>query len=346
VAAGEPPALRVVDRETHFRSRRTPLRPPALVRAVDGVTLQLARGETLGLVGESGCGKSTLARTLLRIVEPTNGEIYLGGSRITETRGRELRELRRRIQMVFQDPYASLDPRMTVRESIAEPLQIHGLAAGEAREDRIDELLELVGLSPRDKDRYPHQFSGGQRQRIGIARALAVDPEVLVCDEAVSALDVSIQAQTINLLIELQRRLGLACLFISHDLAVVRQLADTVAVMYLGKIVELGAAAQVYESPQHPYTVALLSAVPKVERRDGEKRIVLRGDPPDPSNVPAGCRFRERCPIGPRAHPERTICVEQEPLLEATPTGHMSACHFAGELAGPAAVPAPAEAAR
>jgi oligopeptide/dipeptide ABC transporter ATP-binding protein len=297
-------------------------RTTGAVRAVDEITFQIRRGETLGLVGESGSGKTTLGRTLLRLIEPTAGRATFDGEDVFAMGTEALRRFRRRAQIVFQDPFGSLNPRMTVGEAIAEVLAVHGLARGREGERRVAELLERVGLSPEHARRYPHEFSGGQRQRVGIARSLAVEPEFLVLDEPVSALDVSVQAQVLNLLKDLQADLGLTYLFIAHDLSVVEHVSDRIAVMYLGRIVELGSAGQVLSEPRHPYTRALLSAVPVAEPRAGRERIVLSGDVPSPARPPEGCAFHPRCP-----HPGKgAACRSSRPPLEEKAPGQQAAC--------------------
>ena len=310
----------------HVRLWRAISRMPATVRAVTEVDLEIRRGETLGLVGESGCGKSTLGRTILRLYEPSAGRIAFDAIDVTAMPQRELRPLRRRMQMIFQDPYASLNPRMTVGAAVGEPLVIHRLVASAAgRTERVAELLARVGLRPDAARRYPHEFSGGQRQRIGIARALACKPEFIVCDEPISALDVSIQAQIVNLLEDLQRAERLTYLFISHDLKIVQHISDRVAVMYLGRIVELAEARTLYAAPKHPYTQALLSAVPRIDPKARRDRILLAGDVPSPIDPPAGCAFHPRCPV--KVKPE--ACFHDIPRLRVLQNGTRAACHVA-----------------
>jgi len=320
--------MSVRDLKVHFVMKPGLFGGGGTVRAVDGVSFDVFKGETLGLVGESGCGKTTTGRAILRLTPPTAGHVLFNGRDLAAITDREMRLARRDLQMIFQDPYASLNPRMSIGDIVAEPIRVHGLKAGaRAVKDRVDELLAIVGLNPRLAARFPHEFSGGQRQRIGIARALAVEPSFLVCDEAVSALDVSVQAQIINLFEELQEKLGLTYLFIAHGLAVVKHISDRVAVMYLGKLVEIAPSDRLYASPLHPYTQSLLSAVPipdpVIERQ--RQRIILQGDVPSPINPPSGCRFHTRCPIA------IAKCGQVEPPLEKYADGHAVACWRAGE---------------
>ncbi|MBL0713651.1 MAG: dipeptide ABC transporter ATP-binding protein [Desulfosarcina sp.] len=302
------------------------LKEVAAVKAVDDVSLSIHPGETLGLVGESGCGKSTFGRAILRLEEPTAGEVWFDGDNILEYDARQIRALRKKMQIIFQDPFSSLNPRKPVSSIVGEPLLIHGMKNRRERDARVLELLRVVGLRQEHMRRYPHMFSGGQRQRIGVARALALNPKLVVCDEAVSALDVSIQAQVLNLLKDLQEDFGLTYLFISHDLHVVEHISDRVAVMYLGKIVEIAASETIYAQPLHPYTQALLSASPMPDPEYKRKRIILKGDVPSPINPPTGCRFHTRCPY------VQTLCSEKEPPLREVNAGHRAACHFAGKV--------------
>ncbi|MDN5756100.1 MAG: ABC transporter ATP-binding protein [Arthrobacter sp.] len=306
--------------------RHLPIGPQKVVKALDGVDLDVRPGETMGVIGESGCGKSTLARVMSGLEKPTEGRVLFRGQDINELKGAEKREMRRNIQLIFQDPFSSLNPRMTVEELVGEPFAIHSEIEPRAgRRNKIRELLELVGLNPDHADRYPHNFSGGQQQRIGIARGIALNPKMLICDEPVSALDVSVRAQIVNLLDTLQKELGLSYLFIAHDLQIVRHISDRVATMYLGKVVELGRYDEVYDRTGHPYTQALLSAAPELRKNDGadRERIVLQGDPPSPIDPPSGCRFHTRCPLA------QAMCVDQEPEPVEISGTHAARCHFA-----------------
>jgi peptide/nickel transport system ATP-binding protein len=322
--------VRVEDLKVHFPAGATIFGKKGNdVRAVDGVSFEIKRGETLGLVGESGCGKTTVGRTVLRLYDPTEGRIYFEDTDISSLSGKELRKLRRRMQMVFQDPYSSLNPRQNVGNAVAEPLRVHGLADGKEAEKRVRDLLETVGLPADAGNRYPHEFSGGQRQRIGLARSLALNPDLIVADEPVSALDVSIQAQIINLLEDLQGEFDLTYLFIAHDLAVVRHISDRIAVMYLGTIVEVAPAAELYDQPLHPYTRALLSAVPIPDPavEASRERIIVTGDMPSPANPPSGCRFHTRCPW---VQAER--CPDEVPVLREISPGHTASCHYIEDI--------------
>jgi len=315
--------LEVKDLKMYFPVRSgLRLKAGGQVKAVDGVSFNLKQGETLGLVGESGCGKTTVSRSLLRLIEPTGGQVFFQGKDILQLPPQELRKIRAHMQIIFQDPYSSLNPRLSIGEIIAEPLKNYGRMSGPERRDRVAHLMEKVGLMPGQSNRYPHQFSGGQRQRIGIARALALNPQIIVCDEPVSALDVSIQAQVINLLLKLQEEMGLAYIFIAHDLSVVEHISDRVAVMYLGKIAELATDREIYDHPLHPYTQALLGAVPVPDPEIRRKRILLEGDVPSPLNPPSGCRFHPRCP---RRLP---ICDKEEPPWVVDESGQGVLCHL------------------
>ncbi|MFH1023103.1 MAG: dipeptide ABC transporter ATP-binding protein [Planctomycetota bacterium] len=319
----ENPLLDVKNLVKHFPIRKGLFsRVVGHVRAVDGVSFAISRGKTLGLVGESGCGKTTAGRTILRLLEPTSGEVWFDGVDLASLGRAAMREMRRHLQIVFQDPYSSLNPRMTVEAIVGEALAVHRLAKGPERRQRVEELLALTGLPPDAMTRYPHEFSGGQRQRIGIARALSLSPKLIVCDEPISALDVSIQAQIINLFEDLQEKLGLAYLFIAHDLNVIEHISDDVAVMYLGEIVEHAPAAELYENPIHPYTRALLSAIPVPDPKTKRRRILLPGDVPSPVNPPPGCRFHTRCPIA------EDRCRSERPAFDERAPGHRAACHF------------------
>ena len=331
-ATAPPSILEVRDLRKYFPIRTGMFsRTVGQVKALDGISFDVRVGEVLGLVGESGCGKTTAGRCILQLIAPTSGSVKFEGQELVGLPRRQMRPLRRRMQIVFQDPYSSLNPRLTVGSMLREAITTHDLARGRAVDDRVAELLTLVGLSPTHAARYPHEFSGGQRQRIGIARALAVDPRLIVADEAVSALDVSIQAQVVNLLRDLQREMHLTYIFIAHDLSVVKHISDRVAVMYLGTIAELAGSAELYEHPRHPYTVSLLSAIPIPDPERRHNRIVLKGDVPSAANPPSGCRFHTRCYMA------QPVCSAEIPLLREVAPGHWSACHFAEDVAPPGA---------
>ncbi len=321
------PLLAVRDLKKHYLASKrwlAPRKPP--VQAVDGVSFHVARGETLALVGESGCGKTTTAKSVMRLVEPTSGSVRLNGEELLKLSKPQMRLRRRDVQIIFQDPYASLNPRLSAGEIVAEPLRNFGATSRSERRERVQWLFGKVGLRPEAIDKYPHEFSGGQRQRLGIARALALNPALIVCDEPVSALDVSVQAQVVNLLMDLQAEFGVAYLFVAHDLAVVRHISHRVAVMYLGRIVELADRDTLFSAPRHPYTQVLLSAVPVPNPRARSQRVLMQGDPPSPANPPSGCRFHTRCPIA------QDVCRQQDPALTSRPSnadqGHLVACHF------------------
>jgi oligopeptide transport system ATP-binding protein len=321
------PLLQLRDLHKHLRLPSAPFTPKPVLRAVDGVDLDLMKGETLGLVGESGCGKSTLARTVIRLHEPTSGSILFDGKDVSKGSDRQTGTFRRRVQMIFQDPYASLNPRMSVGELIAEPLDIAGIGTPAERRKKVADLLDRVGLPSDSGARFAHEFSGGQRQRIGIARAIALEPDLVICDEPISALDVSVQAQVVNMLEDLQAELGLTYLFITHDLSMVRHISDRIGVMYLGRIVELASSADLYHRPSHPYTRALLSAIPVPDPEAARAVEPMQGEIPSPIDIPTGCRFRTRCPMA------TDLCARVDPPLTDVGSGHLSACHYAGELA-------------
>ncbi len=317
------PLLEVKDLKKWFPAKKSPFsREKIYIKAVDGVSFTLNEGETLGVVGESGCGKSTMGRSVLRLLEPTGGQVLFNGVDYTALKDKELRDSRKELQIIFQDPYASLDPRMTIGDIIAEPLDIQLKLSAKERMQRVLETMERAGLNTRFVNRYPHEFSGGQRQRIGIARAIVLNPKIMVCDEPVSALDVSIQAQVINLLMDLQKEMGMAYIFISHDLSVIKHISDRVAVMYLGHLVEIADKKDIYAHPMHPYTVALLSAIPVPDRKHKKEKIVLEGDLPSPANPPSGCVFHTRC------YKAQDICRTKVPELKDCGNGHCCACHF------------------
>ncbi|GGK01452.1 ABC transporter ATP-binding protein [Lentibacillus kapialis] len=322
--------LEVKNIKKHFPLKNNQLfsKEKHVLKAVDGISFSVKKGETLGLVGESGCGKSTAGRVILKLLEASDGEILFKGNDITHVRGEEMRKLRKEMQIIFQDPYASLNPRKTIEQTIIEPMKIFNVPRNE-RNKKLERLLDVVGLQSHHKHRYPHEFSGGQRQRIGIARALALDPELVICDEPVSALDVSIQAQVINLMEDLQKEFDLTYIFIAHDLSVVHHISDRVLVMYLGEIVEIGDVHDVYQDAKHPYTQALLSAVPEADPHHEKKRIILQGDLPSPANPPQGCKFHTRCSLA------EEVCRAEKPALKQVSTsGQMAACHFAKEVVG------------
>lgn len=323
----ESPLVSIRGLHKHFDVGRKLFGPKPVLRAVDGVDLDIRRGETLGLVGESGCGKSTLARTLIRLYQPSAGEMLFDGVDVASAPERELTQFRRRVQMIFQDPYASLNGRMTVRDLIAEPLEIAGIGTPQTRTAKVHDLLSRVGLHSDHANRFAHEFSGGQRQRIGIARAIALEPDLVICDEPISALDVSVQAQVVNMLEDLQDQLGLTYLFITHDLSMVRHISDRIGVMYLGKIVELASNTDLYRRPSHPYTQALLASIPVPDPTASRPNEVVRGEIPSPMNIPSGCRFRTRCPIA------TNLCASVEPDLRDIGGGHLAACHYAGDAA-------------
>lgn len=317
------PLLEVKDLKKWFPAKKSPFsREKIYIKAVDGVSFTLNEGETLGVVGESGCGKSTMGRSVLRLLEPTGGQVLFNGVDYTALKDKELRDSRKELQIIFQDPYASLDPRMTIGDIIAEPLDIQLKLPAKERMQRVLETMERAGLNTRFVNRYPHEFSGGQRQRIGIARAIVLNPKIMACDEPVSALDVSIQAQVINLLMDLQKEMGMAYIFISHDLSVIKHISDRVAVMYLGHLVEIADKKDIYAHPMHPYTVALLSAIPVADRKHKKEKIVLEGDLPSPANPPSGCVFHTRC------YKAQDICKTEVPELKDCGNGHCCACHF------------------